>query len=234
MKLRRSFLLAAALLAGALAPSPSARADLLITQKVDGMGPAGMETTTKVKGDKMRVDATPEISMIVDVKSGDMVNLMHAQKAYLKVNGDMAKTLLAQMKQNQGGAATAGKPELKATGAKETINGYACDEYAGSTANGMKFAFMLTKALPNYEAALKQLADAMKNGPLAQQTQGMGLDFGTLPGFPLRTTMELGGQKMTSTVTNVSTAALPDADFATPAGYKEMAMPTMTPPTPEK
>ena len=232
MKFRSSLPLTAALLLTALAAAP-ARADLLITQKVEGMGPAGMETTTKVKGDKMRVDATPEISVIVDVKSGDMVNLMHAQKAYLKVSGDMAKTMMEQMKQGQGSGAAATKPELKPTGKKETINGYACEEYAG-TANGMKFDFMLTKALPNYEAALKQLADTMKNGPLAQQTQGMGLDFGTLPGFPLRTAMEMGGQKMTSTVTNVSTAPLPDADFSLPAGYKEMAMPSLTPPAPTR
>ena len=231
MKFRSSASLTAALLLTALAAAP-ARADLLITQKVEGVGPAGMETTTKVKGDKMRVDATPEISVIVDVKSGDMINLMHAQKAYLKVSGDMAKTMMEQMKQNQGGAA-ATKPELKPTGKKETINGYACEEYAGA-ANGMKFDFMLTKALPNYEAALKQLADTMKSGPLAQQTQGMGMDFGTLPGFPLRTAMEVGGQKMISTVTNVSTAPLPDADFALPAGYKEMAMPSLTPPAPTR
>ena len=231
MRFPSSLSFAAVLLFTALAAVPS-RADLLITQKVEGMGPAGMETTTKVKGDKMRVDATPEISVIVDVKSGDMINLMHAQKAYLKVSGDMAKAMMEQMKQGQGGAAAA-KPELKPTGKKEAINGYACEEYLG-TANGMKFNFMLTKALPNYEAALKQLADAMKNGPLAQQTQGMGLDFGALPGFPLRTTLEVGGQKMTSTVTNVSTALLPDADFNLPAGYQEMAMPSLTPPAPTR
>ncbi len=228
MKFRRPLRLAAALLLAALAP---ARADLLITQKVEGMGPTPMEMTTRVKGDKMRVDPTPEMSMIVDVKTGDMINLLHAQKAYLKISGDTAKAMMEQMKQGQGAAA--GKPDLKATGKKETINGYACEEYA-ATVNGMKLNFMLTKALPNYEAALKQLADSMKNGPLAQQTQGMGLDFGTLPGFPLRTAMEMAGQKMTSTVTNVSTAALPEAEFALPAGYKEMAMPSLTPPAPTR
>lgn len=205
-----------------------ARADLLITQKVDGLGANAMEMTTRVKGDKMRVDPTPEMSMIVDAKTGDMVNVMHAQKTYLRISGETAKTMMAQMKANQPAAATA--PQLAPTGKKETINGYACEEYAG-TANGMKFSFMLTKALPNYEAALKQLADAVSRGPLAQQTQGMGLDFGSLPGFPLRTSLEMGpGQKMTSTVTAVSTATLPDGDFAMPAGYKEMAMPSLTPP----
>lgn len=222
----RHLLPLAALLSTALA---TARADLLITQKVEGMGPAPIEMTTRVKGDKMRVDPSPEISMIVDVKSGDMVNLMHSQKAFLKISGESAKAMMEQMKQGRGEAPA--KPDLKPTGKKETINGYACEEYA-TTVSGMKLNFMLTKALPNYEAALKQLADAAKNGPLAQQTQGMGLDFGTLPGFPIRTAMDMAGQKMTSTVTNVSTATLPDADFALPAGYKEMSMPSLTPPAP--
>lgn len=229
MKFRPSLALAAALLSAALA---TARADLLITQKVEGMGPAPMEMTTRVKGDKMRVDPTSEMSMIVDVKTGDMINLMHSQKAYLKISGDMAKSMMEQMKQGQSATAAA-KPDLKPTGKKETINGYACDEYAG-TMNGMKLSFMLTKALPNYESALKQLADSAKNGPLAQQTQAMGMDFGTLPGFPLRTSMDMGGQKMTSTVTNVSTAPLPDSEFVLPAGYKEISMPSLTPPTPTR
>lgn len=232
MKLPRPLpFLAAALLCAPFAVTPAARADLLITQKVEGVaGMAGMETTTRVKGDKLRVDATPEMSMLVDVKTGDMINLMHAQKSYLKISGEMAKTMMAQMKPAAGAAAPA-KPDLKPTGKKETINGYASEEYT-TTVNGMKLDFMLTKALPNYESALKQLADAAKNGPMAQQAQGMGLDFGTLPGFPLRTSMEMAGQKMVSTVTNLSTATLPESEFALPAGYKELTMPTMTPPAP--
>ena len=53
---------ALALIAGL---SLSARADFTIVQKVEGKGQA-QEVTLKIKGDKVRMEANPQVTMIVD------------------------------------------------------------------------------------------------------------------------------------------------------------------------
>src|SRR5207248_7399219 len=54
------------------AATASLRADLTLIQKVDMAGTPG-EMTIKFKGDKVRVDAAPQVSMITDAKTGDTV-----------------------------------------------------------------------------------------------------------------------------------------------------------------
>ena len=70
--LRLSVLLAACLIL-------NARADLTIVQKVEGAGPVA-DMTVKIKGEKARIDATPQISTIIDGKTGEMINLMKGHR----------------------------------------------------------------------------------------------------------------------------------------------------------
>lgn len=205
----------------------SARADLTIVQKLDGGG-QNMESTTKFKGTRTRVDAAPGTSIIMDLKSGDIINIMHSQKSYMKIPAAMAQQAMEAMK--KAGAANGGaKPQLTATGKKESISGYESAEYT-TTVAGSKMSFWLTKALPDYADALKQMSAAFSQGPMAAMMQGLGLDVSALPGFPIRIVQDAGdGQTMTSTVISVSTKPVADADFAIPAGYKELTIPSMTP-----
>ena len=53
----------------------SARADLIIVQKVEGSGQDG-DITVKIKGDKERVDAPGQPTRIIDGKTGEITNLM--------------------------------------------------------------------------------------------------------------------------------------------------------------
>src|SRR5206468_3599637 len=55
-----------------LAITTPLRADLTLIQKVDAAGRTG-EMTMKFKGDKIRIDPAPELSMITDSKTGDTV-----------------------------------------------------------------------------------------------------------------------------------------------------------------
>jgi hypothetical protein len=205
----------------------AARADLTIVQKVEGGG-QNMESTTKFKENKTRVDAGPGTSIIMDLKTGDIVNVMQAQKSYMKIPGAMAQQAMDSMKQMQASQGAA-KPELTPTGKKETISGYASEEYS-TTIAGAKMHFWLTKALPDYQSALKQMSAAFSQGPMAAMMQGLGLDIGALPGFPMRISQDAdGGQTMTSTVVSVNTKPVADSEFAIPAGYKEITMPNLTP-----
>jgi len=49
----------------------SARADLTIVQKVERAGSA-TNMTIKVKGDKVRIEATPKVTTILDAKTGEV------------------------------------------------------------------------------------------------------------------------------------------------------------------
>ena len=59
-----------------LAATASLRADLTLVQKVDMAGTPG-QMTIKFKGDKVRIDPAPQMSMITDAKTGDTITLLH-------------------------------------------------------------------------------------------------------------------------------------------------------------
>ena len=85
----KAFTLSLALLAGF---GLLARADFTIVQKVEGKHGAN-EMVMKVKGDKIRMEATPQMTMILDGKTGDTLTLMIAQKKFVRISGDKAKAI---------------------------------------------------------------------------------------------------------------------------------------------
>ena len=216
------------------------RADVTIVQKVDGMG-QDAESTTEIKGGKVRIDASPAQSVIVDQSTGGMISLMHAEKKYLMIPTQLAQAAMEGMKMQ--GDKSGAAPTLVATGKKDTINGYPCEEYT-CTISGTKLTLWLTKALPDYQAVLKEMAAAFNQGPMAEMMKNLGVDFSALPGFPMRTINELRakgqdgeadkGQSVTSTVISVSTKPIADVDFTVPANYEAMKMPSLTPPGAEQ
>ena len=70
----------------------TARADFTIVQKVEGKGQSH-EIALKIKGDKIRMEATPQMTMIVDGKTGDTITLMNTQKKIVRISGDNGRTL---------------------------------------------------------------------------------------------------------------------------------------------
>ena len=204
------------------------QADITVVQKIEGMG-LSTESTTKVKGEKTRVDAMPGMTMIMNGGTGDIVNLMHAQKSYMKISAEAAKLAVSKMMTPDAAAA---KPKLTPTGKKDTINNYAAEEY-NCEMGGRKIIVWLTKALPNYQDALKEMTAAMGHGPMASAMQSFSVYSNDLPGFPIRTISEVApGQSITATTVSLDTKAIADTDFAVPTDYKEMSIPTLTPPVP--
>lgn len=204
--------------------SASAFADLTLSQKIEQEGQTKSEQiiTLKVKEGKVRMDAGPQVSTIIDLKSGDMQTLMHDRKVVMTVPGVMVKAM-QQMAQKQGGGDSGKMESPKATGRKETINGYACEEYE-TTVDGSKVTMWLTKDLPEAEKLLKEMATlSPENNFFAGMTDNV-----EISGFPMRSTMVDANGKTTSlTVTGLSQDPLPAADFSAPSGYKPMAMPTI-------
>ena len=208
-------------LALVVAVSLTARADFTLVQKVEGKGKAG-EITLKIKGDKIRMEATPETTMIVDGRTGDMITLMNAKKRIVRISGDKAKAI-AEMAAKYGGM-TAEKPKIVPTGKKMTVLGYEADEYV---AEGKKFKarYWIAPSFPNSAAILKQLQTVI---PPAWNDLAKGtIDYRDLPGLPLRTEITVDGDNIISTVVAVKVDALSDADFLPPKDFQEVKIPNV-------
>ena len=201
--------------------SLKAQADFTIVQKVEGKGGAN-EITIKLKGNRVRMEATPQMTMIVDGRTGDTITLMNAQKKFLRISGDKAKAI-AEMAVKYGGT-TAEKPKLVATGKKMTINGYEADEYVGET-SAFKASYWIAPKFPDSAEILKQL-QAVIPAAWNDLAKGM-LDYRDLPGFPLRTQVKAGADEIISTVIAIKQDPLSEAEFTPPKDFQEMKIPNV-------
>ncbi len=205
-----------------LAAAAIARADLTIVQKVDMGGTPG-DMTIRIKGDKVRIDPAPEISMITDNKTGDTVTLMHKEKKALRMSGEKMKAA-AEMVSKFAGASTpsAQRSKLTPVGRKEQVNGVATDLYTIDTAVG-KATYYIAPNYPDSVAILKEM-QATQPAALASATANMP-DFRDLPGVPVKIETAAQGRHIIMTLSSIKRDPIPDAQFVIPAGYSDMKMP---------
>jgi hypothetical protein len=204
----------------------SARGDFTIIQKVEGKKADGKgvpnEIVLKLKGDKVRVEATPKITMIVDGKTGEIITLMNAQQKFLRISGDKARAI-SELTAKYGGT-TAEKPKLTATGKKMTINGYEAEEYVGET-KLFKASYWIAPVFTDSATIMKQLQAVI---PAAWNDLAKGMmDYRDLPGFPLRTQVKTDDGEIISTVTAIKRDPLSDAEFLVPQDFQEMKIPNV-------
>lgn len=199
----------------AVALATHVRADLTIVQDVQG-GPSSGQMTVNVKGDKARIDASPQMAMIIDGKSGDMINMMNNEKKFVRVPGDKMR-------------AAAGKPhdspapavKLTPTENHEKINGYDTTEYTFETPQ-YKASYWIANNYPDGAAIMADLKrlSSQVSGP-ANATMPNYRDF---PGIPLRTRLTIGKTQVVSTVKSINRDALPDSLFVPQKDFTEMKM----------
>lgn len=216
----------ASLAAVLLVLNVSANADMTIVQKVEGTGQIS-EMTMKFKDDKVRTDVSPQISTITDAKSGDVVTVMHPQKSYMKIPASSTKALMEKMQQMQqpnGGASPTPAPKLQPTGKKEKINGFDTEEYT-ATIGGMSVHYWIAKDFPKWSTIAAQMLK-MQQGGLGAMAKGMGPGAADFPGMPVRTEMDMNGQKITTTLQSIKEETLDAKDFEVPSDYKAMQIPS--------
>ena len=215
MKLLSSFLLISAALLF------SARADLTIVQNVEGLGPVN-QMTIRIKADKVKIDATPQVTSIIDGKTGEMLNLMNEQKKFMRISAEKAKAVTEMTNKFSDSKQPTEKPKLTPTGKKQTINGNETEEYVCETPD-FKARYWIATKYPEGAAILKQL-QAMN--PEAWSVQAKGLpDYRSFPGVPIKTIVSLKGQEITTTLVSIKQDPIGAGEFSIPAGYTEMAMP---------
>ena len=78
----------------------------------------------------------------------------------------------------------------------------------------------IAKSYPNYQKFLEALNTVQKASALQSS---LTIPPEKYPGMPLRTQVEIKGQKLTTTLDSAEEISLPDDEFAVPADYKEVS-----------
>jgi hypothetical protein len=193
--------------------------------------------TIKVKGDKARIDASPQITAIFDGKTGELINLLNDQKTVVRISPDKMRAIADMLNKFSNNNAGSQKPRLMPTGQREVINGYDAEQYTYDRPD-FKATYWIAPKYPNGAAALTQLQSIKSELWDAANTKMP--DFRDFPGLPIRMSMVVGkvnpgaGQgvgfsehptEITSTVSAVSLDPIPDSQFTVPADFKETKLP---------
>jgi hypothetical protein len=216
-------------LAFLLFASALARADVVIVQSVEGMAQAG-QMTVMVGSDKVRADVASQISTITDIATGDVITLNHAQKSYMVISAATSKAMADQMRSAmlQAGGASASPAAPVATGKTDKVNGYNAAVYTFTNGN-IKATYWISSEFPNGKLVSDALAKFRKGG-LADMTRGFAPDLSTLPGVPVKTEVDINGQKITTLLVSAKDQAVDPAEYQVPPTYTEVKMPAQTQP----
>jgi hypothetical protein len=214
----------------------NARADLTIVQKVERAGSA-TNMTIKIKGDKVRVEASPQVTTILDAKTGEVTNLMNDQKTVVRISAEKAKAVTNMINKFDAKKEGAGKVKLTPTGQKETVNGYETEKYTYD-APDFKGTYWVAPNYPDGAAILAQLQSITSE--FWKTTNTTTPDYHDFPGLPIRTRMTMtkqsqptkpggtalgGAPEITTTIISANQNPISDAEFAVPSDFKETKLP---------
>lgn len=177
--------------------------------------------TMKMKGTKARIDFSGmPISSIIDLKSKQLFFMDHKQKQVMIMPLDFIRNILGLSA--PGTDAGQDKADLKKTGKVQAINGYTCEEYAGSSGRTMIRCWLAdTAEVAELEPFRVYAQDAFK------ATSFWGL--AALKGLIVRSESTVVTPAKTVTnrteLSSLSKAPLDDAVFNLPADYAVMDMP---------
>src|SRR6266496_98604 len=152
---------------------------------------AATNMTIKVKGDKARIDASPQITAIFDGTSGELINLLNDQKTIVRISPDKMRAIADMLNQFSNNKAKSDKPRLTPTGQRETINGYDTEQYSYEGSD-FKATYWIAPNYPNGAAVLAQLQSIKSEFWDAANTKMP--DFRDFPGLPIRMRMIVGGK----------------------------------------
>jgi hypothetical protein len=192
-----------------------ARADLIITQQVEGGGQQG-EMTIKIKDGKARADLAQPVSMITDAATGETIVLQNNRKTFSRVPAAQTKELMEQFLKAQNAGAP---PKLQATGKKETVSGYETEIYTWNVGT-VKMRFWIAKDYPNAKAVQEQL-ERLQHAGLSEVAASMMPKMSELPGVKLRTEFDLGGRKVTYTIVSIKEQPVDAEVFNIPKEFTE-------------
>src|SRR4030095_1508282 len=116
----------------------------------------GSNMTIKIKSERARIDASPQLTTIFDGKTGEVINLLNDEKTVVRISPDKLKAVTDMLDKFSDKKAASEKPKLTATGRKETVNGYATEQYTYD-GPGFKAIYWIAPDYPDGAAILAQL-----------------------------------------------------------------------------
>src|SRR5207247_7117303 len=152
---------------------------------------AATNMTIKVKGDKARIDASPQITVIFDGGTGELINLLNDQKTIVRISPDKMRAIADMLNKFSTKRPGSETPRLTPTGKREMINGYDTEQY---TYDGPDFkaTYWITPNYPNGAAVLAQLQSIKSEFWDAANTKMP--DFRDFPGLPIQMRIIVGGK----------------------------------------
>src|ERR1700726_3843405 len=210
-----------------LALLASARADLTIVQRVDGVGQNG-DVTVKIKGDKERIDAPSQPTRIIDGKTGEMTDLLNERKTFIRISAQQMKAAAETINKFDDGKKPSA-PKLTPTGKKETINGYETEEFVFETPQ-FKASFWVAAKYPDAAGILKKM-QAPVSGAWKPSNMGMP-DYTDFAGLPLKTVISVGDNQVSTTIMSVKKDSISSAEFDIPKDFQELKRPIEAAPPP--
>jgi hypothetical protein len=177
----------------------------------------------KIKGDKIRADMPKDVTSITDTATGEVITLVHPQKSYLRISAERAKALMEKMQERAGGKAATEPVKLEPTTRKEKVGEWETEVFT-TKIGGLDVTYWFAKDFPNYAKISESIAK-MQETSLGGLNKGLGPNPREFPGMPVKTEMNLGGKKITSTIISVKEEPVDDAVFQLPKDYKEMELP---------
>jgi len=206
-----------------LVSSLFSRADTVVTEQVEAGG-RNMTITQKIKGDKIRTDATPQMTTITDTATGDTLMIVHPQKSYMTISGEQSKAMKEQMMKMAPPAEAAEKPKLVDTGKTEKVGNFNTEIFTMDTPT-TNLTFWVTKDIPNYavlKEQLKKLRGMSNTGPASIPVP----DTSDMQGIPVKTQIVSKGKTVTITILSAEEKPIDDVEMAPPAGYTKISMPS--------
>lgn len=201
--------------------SAGARADFTIVQKIEGGLNTG-QMTLMLKDGKARADIAPQITVITDGGTGDVITLQHPAKTFVRIPAGQARRIFEKVKEQQKvSGAEAPKPE--STGRMEKVGPHDCEIYTWS-AGGIKATDWVAKDFSNFAAILAALEKFQQSG-LAAAAAPLQPKLSELPGMLIKREMTIGGVKTTTTLLSVSEGDIAGSVFEVPEGYTEQTGP---------
>ncbi len=193
--------------------------DFVLKQTVENFGQR-QQVTIKLKGSKCRIDTSSDTSAIIDPQAGTVI-LLHQPKMFMKISSEQLSAQAEAIKKMLSASGNSNEnTDFQASGKTDNISGFATEEYTGKI-DGLPITLDVTKDFPKYRELLAQLY-AVQDAPGLSPFHTLSVAPEKYPGLPVRTTVELLGQKVITTLDTVAETALADGDFAIPTDYQEL------------
>ncbi|HEX3445659.1 MAG TPA: DUF4412 domain-containing protein [Chthoniobacterales bacterium] len=196
-----------------------AQGDFVLKQTIENFGQR-QQVTIKLKGSKCRIDTSSDTSALIDPQTGTVI-LLHQSKMFMPISSEQLSAQAEAIKKMLAASVNSNEStDFQATGKTDNISGFATEEYTGKI-DGLPITLEVTKNFPKYRDLLTQLY-AVQDAPGLSPFHALSVPPDKYPGLPVRTTVELLGQKVVTTLDTVEETTLADADFVIPPGYQEL------------